>query len=192
MTAFRNTAHPDREWWEALWPDPRKTLERLGIGECGSLVDVCCGDGHFTVPATDLVSGPVYGVDLDNELLSALNERADESVATVEGNAMALPELLNERVECALLANTLHGVPEKTGLAEKVATVLEPGGRFVVVNWIDEPPEETPVLSEPRGPPVAVRMTPKETIAAVEPASFAIRETIAVSPHHYAVVFGRA
>ncbi len=192
MTAFRNTAHPDREWWRALWPDPGKTLERLGVDGYSSLVDVCCGNGYFTVPAADLIAGPVYGVDLDADLLSALNARAEDRIETIEGNAMALPDLLSEPVACALLANTLHGVPEKTGLAEKIATVLEPGGRFVVVNWVDAAPEKTLVLGKPRGPPAELRMTPEETIGSVEPAGFAARGTMTVSPHHYAVIFERA
>ena len=194
MTAFSNTAQPDREWWSALWPDPRETLETLGIGGCDSLVDVCCGDGHFTIPAADLVSGPVYGIDLDDDLLSSLGARSGEEnrIETIEGNAMALPDLLSEPVACALLANTLHGVPEKTLLAEKIAAVLEPGGRFVVVNWVDAAPEKTLVLGKPRGPPAELRMTPEETIGSVEPAGFAARETLSVSPHHYAVIFERA
>ncbi|MFC6905530.1 class I SAM-dependent methyltransferase [Halalkalicoccus tibetensis] len=190
MTEFRNTAQPDRDWWDTLWPGPRDTLESLGTGDCGSLVDICCGDGHFTVPAADLVSGPVYGVDLDPELLEALEARLEtERIETVEGDAMALPDLLPEPVGCALLANTLHGVPEKRALAEAVAAVLEPDGRFVVINWVDAPPEETWVLDEPRGPPAELRMTPKETVEAIEPAGFDARETVSVSPHHYAVTF---
>lgn len=191
MTEFRNTTQPDREWWEALWPDPRDTLEGLGLGECRSLVDVCCGDGHFTAPATELIEGPIYALDLDGELLAALEDRVERPVTTIEGDAMALPDLLPERVECALLANTLHGIPEKTAFVEAVAAVLDPGGRFVVINWIDAPPSETPVLDEPRGPPEELRMTPEETIAAVEPAGFQARKTTSVSPHHYAVVFER-
>jgi SAM-dependent methyltransferase len=192
MTEFRNTAQPDREWWEALWPEPTETLRTLGIGECDSLVDVCCGDGHFTVPAVELVEGPVYALDLDGELLEALEERIDDAVTTVEGDAMALPDLLPERVGCALLANTFHGIPEKTAFAEGVREVLEPGGRFVVINWVDAPPSETPVLDEPRGPPEELRMTPVETVAAVEPAGFRAEETVTVSTHHYATIFERS
>ena len=195
MTEFRNTAQPDQDWWNALWPEPAETLRSLGIGKCASFVDVCCGDGHFTLPAAELIEGPVYALDIDGELLAALEDRVEDhgavAVTTVEGDAMALPELLPERVECALLANTLHGVPEKTTFAEAVDAVLEPGGRFVVINWVDAPPAETPVLDEPRGPPEDLRMTPEETVAAVEPAGFHADETVAVSPHHYAVIFER-
>jgi SAM-dependent methyltransferase len=194
MAEFRNTAQPDRDWWNALWGDPAATLRALGVEGCGSLADVCCGDGHFTRAATALVDGPVYAIDLDRELLDALEERMEgtgDRITTIEGDARALPELLPERVEYVLLANTFHGIPEKTTFAEGVREVLEPGGRFAVINWIDDPPAETRVLDEPRGPPAELRMTPEETVAVVEPAGFRASETVTVSPHHYATVFER-
>jgi SAM-dependent methyltransferase len=194
MAEFRNTAQPDRDWWSALWGDPETTLRTLGVEGCGSLADVCCGDGHFTRAAAELVDGSVYAIDLDGELLAALEARMDDTdgrVVTVEGDATALPELLPERVEYVLLANTFHGIPEKTAFAEDVREVLDPGGRFAVINWIDEQPAETPVLDEPRGPPAELRMAPEETVAAVESAGFRASETVTVSPHHYAVVFER-
>ena len=194
MVEFRNTEEPDADWWSVVWPDPGETLRTLGAGDHASFLDLCCGTGRFTLAAPALVEGPVYGYDLDTAALEELSERAaDEGVAieTIEGDAMAVSELA-EPVEYVLFANTLHGVPEKTLLAERVREAITPGGRFVVINWIDASPEETPVLGEPRGPPEELRMAPDETVAAVEPAGFEASETVSVSPHHYAVVFERA
>ena len=39
MDRFRNTAQPDRDWWTALWPDPKGTLRALDI-DGGTLADV--------------------------------------------------------------------------------------------------------------------------------------------------------
>ena len=46
---------PDREWWQALWPDPGRVLEDVGVGDGMRVVDLCCGDGYFTVPMAQLV-----------------------------------------------------------------------------------------------------------------------------------------
>ncbi|WP_254536105.1 class I SAM-dependent methyltransferase [Halomarina litorea] len=194
MSDFQNTGHPDRDWWEALWPDPAGTLERLGVGRCDSLLDVACGNGHFTVPAAGLVDGPVYGLDLDPDLLASLTKSAEAAGVTVhavEADARTLPDCLPERVEGALVANTFHGVPDRTDLARRVHETLLPGGRFAVVNWHDRPPEETPALGEPRGPPTGLRMSPEETADAVEPAGFSAEETVDLPPHHYGIVFER-
>jgi SAM-dependent methyltransferase len=51
-----------------------------------------------------------------------------------------------------IIANTFHGVPDKTRLCQAVASALKPGGRFVVVNWHRRPREETTVFGQLRGP----------------------------------------
>ncbi|MBN6743241.1 hypothetical protein JKG47_22800, partial [Acidithiobacillus sp. MC6.1] len=47
---FPATVMPDPDWWHALWPDPEGVLRALGIGPGLGVVDLCCGDGHFTAP----------------------------------------------------------------------------------------------------------------------------------------------
>ena len=58
-----------------------------------------------------------------------------------------------------------------------------------VVGWHARPREETPVLGEPRGPATELRMTPEQTIAAVEPGGLRHVRTVEVSPYHYGAVF---
>ncbi len=152
----------------ALWPDPHGTLRRLGI-DGGTLADVACGDGYFTVPAADI-----------------------DAVEPIQGDARVLPSLLPEPVETVLLANTFHGVADGAAFAETVSEALTTGGRFVVVNWHAQPPEATTVLDEPRGPPEPLRLTPTETEAVVEPAGFEQLDTVELEPHRYGIVFRRA
>src|SRR5260370_133903 len=51
---FRATSMPDPEWWQALWPDPGEVLRALGLGPGLAVVDLCCGDGRFTLPLARL------------------------------------------------------------------------------------------------------------------------------------------
>ena len=191
MDRFRNTAQPDEDWWAALWPDPEATLRRLGI-DGGTLADVACGNGYFTVPAADLVDR-VYAVDLDADLLADLEARLDaagiDAVEPIEGDARDLPSLLPEPVETVLVANTFHGVDDGTAFTETVRAALAADGRFVVVNWRDQPPADTTVHGEPRGPPEHLRLSPSETIDSVEPAGFGAVQTIELEPYHYGIVF---
>jgi SAM-dependent methyltransferase len=190
---FPATAMPDRDWWAALWPDPEATLRALGITPDMTVLDLCCGDGWFTAPLAKLTGGKVYGLDLDPEMLARAKEelaRAGTSVAGwIEGDARDLPSLLPEKVDYVMIANTFHGVPDQTAMAQAVASILKPGGRFAIVNWHATPREETPVLGQPRGPRTEMRMTPDQTRAVVEPAGFELHELVELPPYHYGAVF---
>ncbi len=69
---------------------------------------------------------------------------------------------------------------------------LRPGGLFAIVNWHARPREETTVLGEPRGPRTELRMSPEQTIAAVEASGLRFARLVEVPPYHYGAVFERA
>jgi len=191
---FPTTAMPDQDWWQALWPAPEEVLSTLGIKAGMTVVDLCCGDGLFTAPMCRLVEpGRVFGADIDPELLQQAKDACAgmTNCAWVEGDARRLAEMLTEKVDYVLIANTFHGVPDKDGLARVVRSVLEPGGRFAVVNWHPLPREETPVLDKPRGPATAVRMSQEAVRTVVEPAGFELERLVQLPPYHYGAIFVR-
>ena len=67
---FPATAMPDKDWWSVLWPNPDSTVRMLGIEAEMTVVDLCCGDGHFTAPLAELANGKVYALDIDLEMLN--------------------------------------------------------------------------------------------------------------------------
>lgn len=189
---FRNTAQPDRDWWEQLWPAPGQVVERLGVESGDRVVDVCAGDGLFTLALAERTDESVYAVDLDADLLASVADRADErglAVETIRADARALADVLPEPGEFALLGNTLHGIADPRGFAETVADALTDDGRFAVVNWRDCPRTETTVLGEERGPPTDLRMSPEETVDAVGAAGFELDSVVDLPPYHYGAVF---
>jgi ubiquinone/menaquinone biosynthesis C-methylase UbiE len=184
---------PDPGWWEALWPDPAKVLSDVGVRPGTDVVDLCCGDGWFTSPLARLARS-VVAIDIDAALLEAakvrMAERGGASNCTfVEANAYDIGEMIREPVDHVFLANAFHGVPDRPRLAAAVRGVLKPGGLFSIVSWHARPPEQTPVLGQPRGPAAELRMTPEQTIAGVEPGGLRHVRTVEVSPYHYGAVF---
>ena len=191
---FPATSMPDPDWWHALWPRPGEVLERLGIEPDAEVVDLCCGDGLFTIPLARMVRH-VAAIDLDPAMLALARDRAFAERLTnctfTGGDAYDLAKLVGH-VDWVLVANTFHGVPDKTRLAGAVAAVLEPGGRFVVINWHRRPREQTVVLGQPRGPKTELRMAPEEVTAAVSLAGLRPVLVIDLPPYHYASVFERS
>src|SRR5262245_26138028 len=186
---------PDPGWWEALWPEPAKVLRDVGVNADMEVVDLCSGDGWFTLPLSRIARS-VIAIDIDAALLEAAKVRIAErggapNCTFVEADAYNIEKVVPQPVDHVFLANAFHGVPDKPRLARAVHNVLKPGGRFAVVNWHTHPREETTVLGEPRGPATELRMTPDQTVAAVEPSGLKVWKCVEVSPYHYGAVFER-
>ena len=194
-TLFHATLMPDRDWWQALWPDPRGVLELLGIQPDMKVVDLCCGDGHFTRPMCELVrTGQVWALDLDADLLGQAAAACHEfpNLHSILGDARELPRKVAGPVDFVFIANTFHGVPDPTGLARAVHQILQPGGHLAIVNWHPRPREETRVLGQARGPDTELRMKPEDVQTVVEPAGFRLERVVDVGPYHYGAVFKKA
>jgi SAM-dependent methyltransferase len=192
---FKGTEMPTAGWWEALWPDPASVLAQVGVTAGMDVIDLCSGDGWFTLQIGKLVRH-VTAIDLDRKLLDVARGRLAESgIANcdfVEGNAYDIDTLVSRRTELVFLANAFHGVPERTRLAHAVAKALVPHGHFAIVNWHARPREQTTILGEPRGPASELRMTPEATRAAVEPAGFRTARVVELPPYHYGAIFEKA
>jgi SAM-dependent methyltransferase len=189
---FPATSMPDADWWQTLWPDPAATLARLGIAPEGKAIDLCCGDGLFTVPLARH-QRLMVALDLDLAILRLARRRAEaadrHNISCVAGDACDLACIREGCIDFVLMANTFHGVPDQTRLAQAVVRVLAPGGRFAVINWHRRPREETTVLGKPRGPSVELRMAPADLEASLLPAGLRPIRLVELPPYHYAAVF---
>ena len=190
---FPATAMPDRDWWAALWPDPERVVRSLGVESAMVVVDLCCGDGYFTAPLARIVEGKVYGVDIDPAMLEQTRVELERTGTTaldlICADARELPNLVPSKVDYVLIANTFHGVPDKTSMARAVAAALKPGGRFAIVNWHKLRRDRTVVLGKPRGPKTEMRMSPDDVRLAVEPAGFTLERVVELPPFHYGAIF---
>ena len=192
---FKGTEMPTAGWWEALWPDPALVLAQVGVMAGMDVVDLCSGDGWFTLQIAKL-AGHVTSIDIDRKFLDLARIRLAENGITncdfVEGNAYDIDRLVSRPADLVFMANAYHGVPEQTRLARAVADALVPHGHFTVVNWHARPREDTTILGEPRGPATELRMPPEATRAAVEPAGFRTARVVELPPYHYGAIFEKA
>jgi SAM-dependent methyltransferase len=191
---FEGTEMPTAGWWEALWPDPVGVLTAVGIGPGMEVIDLCSGDGWFTLQIAR-IARHVIAIDIDPALLDVARTRLAEGGASncafKAGDAYQLADLVDRPVDFVFMANAFHGVPDRPRLAASVREVLKPGGRFAIVNWHAQPREQTPVLGEPRGPKTELRLSPAQTIEAVQAGGLAHVATVEVPPYHYGALFER-
>lgn len=185
---------PTAGWWDALWPNPAGVLEAVGLRRDMAAIDLCCGDGWFTLPMSR-VAASVVAIDIDRNMLEAARDRLAAAGATncqfVEGDAYELARHMRGPADFVLMANAFHGVPDQPRLADAIGKALKPAGRLAVVNWHQRRREETTILGEPRGPKSELRMSPEQTIASIEAGGLIFAGLVELPPYHYAVIMQR-
>jgi SAM-dependent methyltransferase len=146
---FEGTEMPTAGWWEALWPDPAGVLSSVGLKPGMEVLDLCSGDGWFTLQIAR-IARHVAAIDIDPTLLEVARVRLMEAGVTncsfIVGDAYDITRLWPEPVDLVFMANAFHGVPDAARLATVVKAALKPSGRFAIVNWHARPREETIVL----------------------------------------------
>jgi len=185
---------PTAGWWEALWPDPAGVLAAVGIKHGMDVIDLCSGDGWFTLQIAK-IARRVTAIDIDPNLLDVARHRLAENGVTncdfVASDAHALADLVLASVDFVFVANAYHGVPDRPRLARAVRETLKTNGRFAIVNWHQRPREETVILGEPRGPKTELRLSPEQTIKSVEAGGLKFADLVEIPPYHYGAVFER-
>src|SRR5712671_1136381 len=191
---FQGTEMPTAGWWEALWPDPAGVLAAVGVRPSMEVIDLCSGDGWFTLQIAK-IARHVIAIDIDPNLLEVARHRLAESGVTncdfVAGDAYELAKLVPGPADVVFMANAFHGVPDRPRLARAVRATLGQAGRFAIVNWHQRPREETVILGEPRGPRTELRLSPEQTIKSVEAGGLKFADLVEMPPYHYGAIFER-
>ena len=124
---FQGTEMPTAGWWEALWPDPAAVLAAVGLRSGMDVIDLCSGDGWFTLQIAK-VARHVSAIDIDPALLDVARHRLAESgVANCEfiaGNAYDIAKLVGP-ADFVFMANAFHGVPDRARLATSCGKCTE-------------------------------------------------------------------
>lgn len=157
-----------------------------------SVLDLACGDGYFTAAiARQTMPAQVIGFDLDATMLASAQAHCAEltNCDWMLGDAMGLSQLIAQKMDYVLMANTFHGVPNQPALCQQIARILAPTGQFAIINWHDLPREQTPVLGLARGPRTELRMSVAQTCAVVQSAGFQFNRVVELPPYHYAAIF---
>ena len=186
----RESGMPEESMWQEFFA-PETALKKLGLtSACRDVVDFGCGYGTFTTPAARIVSGTVYALDIESEMVE-MTRRKVESVCVsnvevrqrdfvVEGSG--LPDAT---VDYAMLFNILHA-EERMVLLREAWRVLSPEGKLAVIHWNYDP-------STPRGPSMEIRPKPEQCRSWTEQVGFELLPPgrIDLPPYHYGFVFRR-
>lgn len=184
-----NPANMDRLLDEGRkeWNDPERILSYLNLGVCSIIADVGCGPGWFTLEAARKMKGEglVYGIDVSQEMLDRLKQRAQEAglgnIYPVFAEDDAEYPVPTESLDAVLLANIYHEVDPATNFLGELKRMMKPASICLVVEWKVEP---TPV-----GPPLEERVDQQDVTEEFYSNGFILFGTCDVGPYHYGLKF---
>jgi arsenite methyltransferase len=124
-----------RRMREDLLPVRDKVLDRSGLGEGETLLDVGCGEGMIGFAALERGAGHVVFSDISDDLLDFCREAAaelgfSERCSFVAAGATELAGVQDASIDVVTTRSVLIYVPEKAQAFREFFRVLRPGGRF--------------------------------------------------------------
>jgi len=150
---------PEEKIWDSFF-DSASLLSKLQLtSSCKDAVEFGCGYGTFTITAARIITGRVFAMDIEQEMLDSTQEAASQSRITnikcilrdfvKEGTG--LPD---NSVDYAMVFNILH-YEQPVNLLEEVFRVLTNGGIAGIIHWNYDP-------GTPRGPEMNIRPRPEQ------------------------------
>lgn len=105
---------------------------RLTPGQSRSMLDLGCGNGHFSLPLARKLDFAVTGVDLDESKLHSARKRSrsSDNVVWLHQDALAL-DLPPQSFDVVFLSDFLHCFDNPLDIIEQCVRVLKPGGLLV-------------------------------------------------------------
>lgn len=181
---------PEEDVWAGFF-DLESLLRKLRLApDCRDVVEFGCGYGTFTIPAARIVSGTVYAIDIEAEMLAATKRKADAAglgnvktcLRDFVTDGTGLPEA---SVDYAMLLNILHA-ERPAVLLQEAFRVVRAGGILAIVHWNHDP-------NTPRGPSMDIRPRPEQCRGWAEDVGFQLMVPgiIDLPPYHYGMALKR-
>ena len=129
--------------------DVQQSYAQLGLPPGGTVVDLGCGNGFWTLPmARDLGErGRVLAVDIQPEMLQLLRARADRNdIVNVEPilGAVDDPRLPIGAVDLVLMVDVYHEFSHPQSMLWHIRRALKPEGVIALLEYRDED-DEVPI-----------------------------------------------
>ncbi|AGK96725.1 class I SAM-dependent methyltransferase [Clostridium pasteurianum] len=186
---YRESEMPIEELWQSFF-NPVDILKQMGVDKnIRILIDIGCGYGTFLLPATELVSGNVIGIDVDEKMIEVCgNKIQDTSISNVhlingdisKEDTIEQLKKYKAEIDYITLFNIIH-CEKPLDLLQSVYDVLNKNGKIGVIHWKYE---ETP-----RGPSMEIRPKPETIIEWASKVGFTLKNQIDLPPYHFGLVF---
>ena len=186
---IRDSGMPEEQIWSNLF-DTELILTEMQINShIHHLVEVGCGYGTFTIPASRRIGGHLYAFDIEKEMVETVHSKIEAS--GIESIILEQRDLLkdgtglpNNSIDYVMLFNLLHhDNPQE--LFTETHRVLTPGGKAGIIHWRSDIPT-------PRGPDLSIRPTLQRIINWVDKQMFTLHKNpVTLEPYHFGLILSK-
>jgi ubiquinone/menaquinone biosynthesis C-methylase UbiE len=169
--------------------DAEQALQKMDLKSAEWFFDAGCGDGHFTIPAAEMVgdSGKVFAVDVWEDGIKSLNQKLQSKgianvFTSISDLTLAVP-IDDNCIDVCLISNLMHGFAandEIDAAFGEITRVLKPGGRLAIIEF---------KKTGSHGPPPEIRLAPEDVEREVTPFGFRRAKVADAGPMHYLITF---
>jgi ubiquinone/menaquinone biosynthesis C-methylase UbiE len=118
----------------------KKTLQRYGLKKGMMIADIGCGNGYFSLAASEVVGahGSVYAFDISSEMLEDLKDKIRQkglsniSVSLSGENHIPAQDC---SADLAFLCNMLHETADLDRFIKEVKRIIKADGKIVIIDW---------------------------------------------------------
>ena len=148
---------------------PEETLIKAGLRIKDIFIDIGCGIGYFSIPASIIIGneGKVFSLDTSSEMLEELERRIYEkkirNIKPILSESYKFP-LESNIGTIALISNVLHEVEDKLSFLKETNRALLEEGTLCIIEWQKKETE--------RGPPLEDRLSVSEIKDLLEKTNF--------------------
>ncbi len=166
--------------------NPEEILKELDLKEEMIAAEFGTGAGIFSIAlAKRLKLGKVYGLDIQEEKLSALKNRAAlEKIANIvtihcDLEAVKGSTFQNNFLDIVLVCNILFQAEDKSAIINEAKRVVKLGGQVLIIDW-----NENASFGPKEG-----RVTPEEVKKMAAEAGLSLKKEFKAGAYHYGLLF---
>lgn len=160
-------------------------IQNMKIESNDIIADIGAGSGYHSFRMAPLAkNGVVYAVDIQSEMLAAINRRIElnkiKNIKTILGNEKSI-QLPNNSVDKILMVDVYHEFNFPREMIRSIKNTLKPNGKLFLVEYRDE---------DPRVPIKKIhKMSEKQAEKEMDAAGFKLIENISNLPWQHCMIF---